>query len=99
MKFNNNLDLESQFETYVKSNGFDKMELPPRLFREIKRAFYGGSAQTMAVLHINLPVLPFEEAIKQIAFMHEQIINFFSADDEYKKDFAQKLNRRKNCDC
>jgi len=96
MNSSEKLNIDYQFSLYMKSNGLVQSELPPRLFREIKRAFFNGAGQLLNLMKNDLPEIPIEQASVKLHFMEYQIENYNDQEKIRDKMFELMLKRRDN---
>jgi hypothetical protein len=96
MKNQDPFNIEYQFGIYLEQTGLAGQELPPRLLRELKRAFFGGSAQTYMIMRDDLRQLPEEEAVGKMVDFSNQIFSFFESEAKSDENFEEKLRKRAN---
>ena len=78
MEENRSLDIESQFETYLRRVGAVKEAMHPIQLQEMRRAFYGSWGQALEVMRDTIGnIEDEEEAIREMQGMYGQVSEFW----------------------
>lgn len=96
MDINNKFDLEYQFSLYMRLSELDNQQIPARMVRELKRAFFASAGQLLVLLSKDLMLLEQAKGLERLEAIEEQILLYFSDEKKYDSNFAAELKRRAN---